>query len=79
MDTSPKIFTPLQNNSSLPPRTFNISNSKLGGYVKHSKPSHKENVLIRILSLSSSPGSLSWLKTDKVLRIKNLKTTCSHQ
>ena len=79
MDATAKILTPLQNNSSIAPRTFNILNNNLGGSAKHTKQSPKAKNLIHILSLISSPGSFSCLKTHKVFRRKNWKTTSLQQ
>ena len=70
MDTQTKIWNPLQNHQYITPRTFNTPKNQLGGSTKQSKPSLKANILINILSLRSPPGSLSWMKIDKVLEYK---------
>ena len=50
MDKETKILTPLKNHQSIPPRGFKSSSNKLGGYAKHSEPSPKANILVRIFS-----------------------------
>ena len=79
MDTTKKISTPLQKDKYVPSRSPKSSNTKSATTAKHSKSSQREHILIHIMSLRSTPGSLSWLKTEKVLRRNNFRTTSLQQ